>query len=160
MDIDSIMIYEPDLGLEGTLSELTNWANRYTSDYSDEALARISELNKIYGREEKDIQIPMLLIDERKREYAEDDTMPYERMKIDQFIFGNIGYSESKGDGTEIEIRSEDGKVLISILGVDDVGTYSAAGAYSMEEFMQGEHDWLEKAVGSILFYSKEYLEE
>lgn len=57
----------------------------------------------------------------------------------------------------EVEIREERDKVLISIIGVDDEGAFSAASAFSTDEFMSGEDNWLEQAIGSILFYGKVY---
>ena len=47
--------------------------------------------------------------------------------------------------------------MLVSIIGVDDEGAFSTASAFSIDEFMGGEENWLEQAVGSILFYGKVY---
>lgn len=156
------VIYEPQLGLEGTIPELVDWANKYTSDYSDEALVRISELAKIYGKEEKLIKIPLLLKDERKREYESSDSVgtPYERMKIDYLLFGRIGYSASDGKGGETEIWSEGDRVVISLTGIDEEGLWCANGACSVKEFMDGEYRWLDNYIGSILYYSKTYDKE
>ena len=35
--MNTVMIYEPEHGLEGTIEELIDWAYRYSTDYSDEA---------------------------------------------------------------------------------------------------------------------------
>ena len=46
-------------------------------------------------------------------------------------------------------------KVLIT--GTDDEGFFTAANAYSIDEFMHGNSDFLERAIGSTLFYGKVY---
>lgn len=153
------VIYEPELGLEGTIPELISWAQRYTSDYSDRALERISELAKEAGMDEKDIRIPLLLKDERYREDKIPGSLPYERMKIDYLEYGRIGFGRSQygADKAELEINTEDDKVVISLIGTDNEGSYTAAGAYSTQEFMAGDSKWLETAVGEVLYYSKVY---
>ena len=77
-------------------------------------------------------------------------------MKIDRLRGGSISYSETKEYG-EVEIREEGDKVLISIIGVDDEESFSAASAFTVDEFMGGEDNWLEQTIGSILFYGKVY---
>ncbi len=158
MDYLKAQIYEPDLKLNGTLPELIDQANRYPSDYSDEALERISELAKDYGMDEQYVQIPLLIKAERKR-----TGVPYERMKIDWYLSNQISYSESNfegNEGVELEIRNEDDRVLISLTGIDDDGEWNAAGFYCIDEFMSGEDNWLDAAIGNILYYSKMYEEE
>ncbi len=156
------VIYEPDLGLEGTVEELVNWAERYTNDYSNPALKRISELAEEEKMEEKYIQIPLLLKTERIRENnADKNNVPYERLKIDWFNYGKISYSKSNYGtlGTELEIYSEGDKVLIVLIGMDENGTFTAAGSFSIKEFMNGDYGWLDSAIGSVLYYAKEYEE-
>ncbi len=159
-------IYEPALGLDGTIVQLVDWANRYTEDYTDEALKRISEIAKQSKMEKEYVQIPLLLIDERKRASEAEDGVgtPYERMKIDQFLFGNVSYSESNYggvSGTELEIYSEKdsngGHVLVSFTGIDDAGTWRAASACGLQEFMDGDYDFLDRFIGQVLYYSKTY---
>ena len=156
-------IYEPDLGLKGTVKEFVDWANRYTDFYSDKALERIAELAKEENLEEKYCKIPLLLKDERHREETdpERETVPYERMKIDWLLDKKFGYSRSLygADSAELEIYSENDVVIISLLGADDDGTYIAAGKFSIDEFMAGEYNWLESAIGQTIFYGKEYTE-
>lgn len=165
MDNFETKVYEPDLGLDGTIPELVDLANRYVSDYSDQALVRISELAREFGLDEQYIQIPLLLKAEREREQAASDGVgtPYERMKIDWYLYNEIGYSESnfKGnEGVELVIRSEDDRVLIALAGVDEGKSWSASGTYFVGEFMSGDDKWLDIAIGSVLFYAKQYEEE
>ena len=162
MDARNYQIYNAELNLNGTLGQLIDWSYRYTDDFSDEALKEISKLASRYGLEKRDIEIPLLVLAERERERKDPDlkTMPYERMKIDHYVLGNVSYSESR-DGMEIEIREEDDKVLIAAYGVDpEYGSYTAAGAYSVDEFMAGEGNFLEVALGMVLAHNCVYDEE
>ncbi len=156
------VIYEPDLGLDGTIPELVDWANKYTSDYSDAALERISELAKAEKMDDKYVNIPIFLKDERRREYASEDGVgtPYERMKIDWYLFNRISYSASDGKGGETEIWTENDKVVISLAGIDETGLWHAAGSCTIDEFMTGEYDWLDKYMNSIFYYAKSYQED
>ena len=104
-------------------------------------------------------RIPVLCKQARQREKAEDNTLPYEALKYDLLEDGKMGYSETKEYG-EVEIRSEDDRIIISVIGTDDNGGFAAAGVFSTEEFLSGEGNWLENAIGSILYYSKEYEQE
>ena len=151
--MEELHIYNGPLGIDGTITQLIDWAYRYDSDYSDEALDYISSQARSLGADEEKAIIPILVKKARQRT---DDTLPYESMKIDKLRGGNIGYSETKEYG-EVEIREEGDKVLISVIGVDDEGSFSAASAFTIDEFMSGEDNWLEQAIGSILFYGKVY---
>ena len=149
-------IYNEPLKIDGTISQLIDWAYRYDDDYTDEALDFIAAKARELGVEEEKCLIPTLVKLDRQRTARNDDTLPYESMKLDKLRGGNIGYSETKEYG-EVEIREEGDKVLVSIIGVDDEGSFSAASAFSIDEFMNGEDNWLEQAIGSILFYGKVY---
>ena len=154
--MEELRIYNEPLGIDGTISQLIDWAYRYDSDYSDEALDYIAARAKEFGVAEEKCLIPILVKLDRQRTAKADDTLPYESMKLDKLRGGNIGYSETKEYG-EVEIREEGDKVLISVIGVDDGGSFSAASAFTVDEFMSGDEKWLEQAVGSILFYGKVY---
>ena len=146
-------IYNEPLRIDGTITQLIDWAYRYDDDYSDDALDYIAAKAKELGLPEEKAIIPTLVKKARQRT---DDILPYESMKIDRLRGGSISFSETKEYG-EVEIREEGDKVLISIIGVDDEGSFSAASAFSIDEFMSGEDNWLEQAIGSILFYGKVY---
>ena len=155
-----MVIHDYEFKLDGTIAQLLDQANRYTDDFTDEQLTRLSKICKQFGLDEADIRLPLFLIDERKRECAEDDTMPYERMKIDHYLLGNVSYHETKRDPQmEIEIREERGNVLICANGCDDEGFYTAANVVSIDEFMNGDYDFLEHVFAETLFYGKMYEE-
>ena len=151
--MEELHIYNEPLRIDGTITQLIDWAYRYDDDYSDDALDYIAAKAKELGLPEEKAIIPTLVKKARQRT---DDILPYESMKIDRLRGGSISFSETKEYG-EVEIREEGDKVLISIIGVDDEGSFSAASAFSIDEFMNGEDNWLEQAIGSILFYGKVY---
>ena len=154
--MEELHIYNEPLGIDGTITQLIDWAYRYDDDYTDEALDYISSQARSLGLPEEKAIIPTLVKLDRQRTARNDDTLPYKSMKLDKLRGGSISYSETKEYG-EVEIREEGDKVLISIIGVDDEGSFSAASAFSTDEFMRGEDNWLEQAIGSILFYGKVY---
>lgn len=156
MKKEEIIVYDRELGIEGTIPQLVDWAYRYDSDYSDEALEKISANAEALGFSEKYVRVPLLVRDARKRENTEDGSLPYESMKLDKLTGGRIGYEETKEYG-EVEIREENDKVLIAVTGSDSEGFFTAASAVSADEFMNGEPDFLEKTVSEILFYGKTY---
>ena len=157
-----VQIYESDLGLNGTIPVLVDLANRYTADYTDAALNRISELAMLYGLDRKYIEIPLLLRDERFYEESEKIRAAHCRLKIDHYLGNRISLSISNflTDGCELEIFEENDKVIISLNGIDENGAWSAAEAYSVNEFMTGTDFWLDNAIGQIMFYTKQYEEE
>ncbi|MBQ6128711.1 MAG: hypothetical protein IJI51_03535 [Lachnospiraceae bacterium] len=160
-DLKDTVIYEPDLGLEGTIPELVRWANNYTSDYSDPALLRISELAQTFRMDEKYVQIPLLLKDERFYEESFPERSAYARMKIDHYLDGKISYNKSNygTDGIELEVSEMDGNIVISLSGSDDDGLWNASNVYTMEKFMSGAIGWLDTAIGETLYYGKAYEE-
>ena len=154
--MEELRIYNEPLGIDGTISQLIDWAYRYDGDYTDEALDYIATKAMELGFPEEKAIIPTLVKLDRQRTARNDNTLPYEAMKLDKLRGGSISYSETKEYG-EVEIREEGDKVLISIIGVDDEGSFSAASAFRIDEFMSGEDNWLEQTIGSILFYGKVY---
>ena len=164
MDIDNIRLYDKKLGIDGTIAELIDWAYRYDRDYSDEALLKIADEAAVYDKEKA--RIPRLVVKDRQRKAKNDGSLPLEQLRLDKLVYGKIlGCSELKDYG-EVEIFEDRGKVVISIIGMDDIGCFTAAGVLPIEEFMADENDdrfpaaeddWLESLVGEILFYNKQY---
>ena len=156
MDKNDIRIYNTDLGLDGTIEELITWSYRYSDDYTDEALDEIARQAESLGLPKEKYLIPSLVKLDRKRTADDDGTLPYEQIKLDKIYYGKISFGETTEYG-EVEIREEGDKVLIAITGTDDEGDFTAAAAFSIEEFMSGDENWLEQTIGSILFYGKTY---
>lgn len=60
-----IKIYNPELGLDGTIDELLDWAYRYDKDYTDEALDEIARLAAEQNHEKA--EVPVLVKLDRSR---------------------------------------------------------------------------------------------
>ncbi len=159
MDKTEIKIYNQELGLDGTITELIDWCYRYSDDYSDAALDEIAAQANQLGLSNDQIQIPILVKLDRQREQKADGTLPYEQMKLDRLHGSQIGYTSTEEYG-EVEVRQEGDKVLFAVTGSDDNGFFTAASACSVDEFMNGNEKFLESFIGSVLFYSKVYEEE
>lgn len=148
------------LGIEGTLEQLIDWSYRYDGDYTDEALEKIGEIASTadWIPEEKR-NIPLLVLQQRRREKKEDGTLPYEQMKLDQILYGKVSFSETKDYG-EVTVSSEREKVLLVIEGQDEDGFFTASNAFFIDEFMKGEEGWLEFQVGMLLCSSNKSYSE
>ena len=153
MNNDEIKIYKPELGVDGTIPQLLDWCYRYDSDYSDEALDYIAEQAKALGF---DPSVPRILIAQRHNEKS--GRVPYEQLKLDKLVYGNIGYEETMDYG-EVIVREEAGNVIVAVTGTDDEGSFTAASTVPVDEFMAGEENYLEQLIGSVLFYNKVYKE-
>ena len=156
---ENCRIYDEKLGLDGTLSELIDWAYRYDKDYSDEALMEIARLAKEYGLPEEKWRIPELVVKDRARKKADDGTLPYEEIKLDKLVYGKISFSKTMSYG-EVEIDEDMGRVRLSVTGYDDTGHFITANAHTISEFMQGDDGFLERSVGMALYYGKFYWDE
>ena len=161
MNMNETVVYEPDLGLEGTIPELVRWCERYTSDYSDPALERISELARQYRLDQKYIEIPLLVRNERLKEGNGTLESAYARLQIEHWLGDKISLSMSNFGqaGTELEIHEEGEKVLVALTGVDEEGVWTAANAYQIDEFMSGPVNKLDVMIGQTLAYGKQYEE-
>lgn len=145
-------IYNKELGLDGTIEELIDWAYRYSDDYTDEALDEITAKAREYGYPEEQALIPTLVKLGRQRAERKDGTLPYEQMKLDRLHGGLVSYSSTEEYG-EVEIRQEGNKVLVSVIKAGDEDSNIAAGTCSLEEFMVGEGNFLESLIGQVMFY-------
>jgi hypothetical protein len=159
MTNEDIQIYNEDLGLDGTISQLIDWSYRYDSDYTDEALLEISKQAKELGLPKEKYRIPELVLKDRIRSKENPDTLPFEALQLNWLIDGKISFSETKEYG-EVEIWTENDRVLVSITGVDDEGTFTAAATCSLDDFMNGENKFLETFTGSVLYYNKVYSDD
>ena len=102
MTNEEIQIYNPDLGVGGTIPELLDWCYRYDSDCSDVALTYIADQASSLSF---DPTVPQLLIKQRHNE--KEGRLPYEQIKLDHVRGGVIGYEETMEYG-EVMIREEE----------------------------------------------------
>lgn len=151
-------VFEPKLGLDGTIGDLLRWAHQYTEDYSDDALMRIAELARNYGIPADECRIPVLELRDRRRAAKNDGTLPYERAVIDLLLDGRTYLSEAREYG-QVSLSVEGDRILVVIDGEDSNGPFTAADTCSRDEFLSGDDSFLERLVGQALYYGKSYVE-
>ena len=154
---ETVRLYKPDIGIDGTIPQLIDWAYRYDRDYSDEALEWIHEQAKAFGFPAEKYRIPLLVKNDRNRKSG----LPYEQMMLDKLVYGKISFSSTEEYG-EVEVYEDRGYVVVSVSGVDEEGTFVAASRVTVDEFMgeENDHNYLETLVGNIMTHSKQYEEE
>lgn len=139
--------------VEGTSSELADMAYRYDADFSDNNLKEIME----FAESEKDKtsadRMRWLL---ESREETRTGNLNLGQVKID-LADGTCTEDIILDDGTCVEIRRENDKVLMIINGDDEEGLWVAANAYKLEEFFATETGKLEVLIGETIYYAKEY---
>ena len=118
------------------------------------SLVRSLDLQKMYGFDEKYVQIPLLVNKARIREAKEPGTLPLEQLQLNQLVDGFVSFSQTMSYG-ELEIFSEGDKVVVTIIGTDDTGSFTAANMYPLTEFMSGTGNWLESAVRETFYYQQ-----
>lgn len=143
--------------VEGTSDVLADMAYRYDNDFSDENLTEIMQFSKAMSDEHSEKLMKFLL---ESRQEKRDGRMDQGQIKIDLL---NKSCAEAiQEDDKEITFLPDyrNGKIVISIFGWDDTGSYTAAGVYTIDEFLSFEPGKLEVKIGEILSYDKNYLEE
>ncbi len=141
--------------VEGTADHLADICYRYDKDFSDENIAEIEEFAKAMKDTDSANKMHWLL--ESRHELAA-GKMNLGQMKID---LANGTVTEAiQEDNMNIEVFRENDKVVISITGWDDEGTYTATNAYELSEFLDLEEGSLELEIGHALAYGINYLEK
>ena len=160
----STVMYRPDLGLCGELSLLIDQANRYTGDFTDDALDALAHEAAKAGAEGACAEVPKLLKLERALEGDGTLASAYARLRIDRYLGDRVSMSMSNftENGTELEVYEDGGKVVVSLCGANENGAWTAASACDIKEFMdvENEPDWLDRRVGETLYYSKQHEDE
>lgn len=176
LDPGSISVYDEKLGLSGKMDELVDWAYRYDDDYSNEALAEIARLAKLYNMDAEKQQIPLLVLKARQRASRNDGTLPYEQMQLDYLLNRQISFGERMPYG-RVEVYLDRDAVIISIdkSEAEDAEDKLYSTSVPLTEFMNGKWDaddqiaewneeergkydldkdgYLESIVHSLLFY-------
>ena len=151
---EEIRVYNAALDLDGTMGQLIDWCYRYSETYTDEALEEVARLAKAYNMPDAKQMVPILVLQDRNRTKKQDNTLPYERMKLDKLVNGKVSFSETMPYG-DVEIFEDREKVLISVAGHDSEGPFIAANAVDLEAFMEGEAGFLEQLLTEALYYGK-----
>ncbi len=142
--------------VEGDAAHLADLAYRYNSDFSDENITEIQEFARAMKDERSDKLMGFLLESRRELRVGEMDLGQVKRDMYENTVTEAI----QDIDDTRIEIWRDRDKVVLSIFGYDETGSWDATNAYDLQEFLDTKEGGLENLVRETIAYSKNYLEE
>lgn len=144
-----------DTYVEGTSENLASMAYRYDSDFSDENIMEIKEFAKATNDERSEKLMGFLLESRRETKAGKFDLGQVKRDMYENTCTEAI----QEDDGTRIEIWREQDKVVISVFGYDEIGSWDASNTYDIQEFLNTEEGGLENLINTTVA-NKNYLEE
>lgn len=142
--------------VEGDAAHLADLAYRYDSDFSDENITEIQEFARAMKDEHSDKLIGFLLESRREVKMGKLDLGQIKRDMYENTVTEAI----QEEDGTRIEIWREDDKVVLSLFGYDEIGSWDASNIYDLQKFLDTKEGGLESLIGETIAHSKNYLEE
>lgn len=142
--------------VEGDTAHLADLAYRYDSDFADENITEIQEFAKAMKDERSDKLMGFLLESHHEVRAGKLDLGQIKRDMYENTVTEAI----QEEDGTRIEIWREGDKVVLSIFGYDEIGSWNASNVYDLQEFLNAKEGGLESLIGETIAYSKNYLED
>ena len=145
--------YEPDLDIEGTATFLADTAERYTDDYSDEALQRIIEICK---DEHKDLEAQKVSAVLESRHNIEHGEMNIGQMKLD-LLNGYTTLVDEDSDNTTLTISAVSTNVTITVTDYDIHEDYTRVNSTDItrDKFLSMNAKDLEHLVASLMYYAQ-----
>lgn len=140
--------YNSQLSIDGTADELASMAERYTDDYSDEALESIIKILRDEGKDDKAQRVAFEL--ESRRE-VNANKFDLGRIKL-WALDGMYQLVDLDEETYHLDVLSERGQIVISVITQDD---RTNAATFSLDEFLEFSSDDFEKAVNATIFYAK-----
>lgn len=140
--------YNSQLSIDGTADELASMAERYTDDYSDEALESIITILRDEGKDDKAQRVAFEL--ESRRE-VNANKFDLGRIKL-WALDGMYQLVDLDEETYHLDVLSERGQIVISVITQDD---RTNAATFSLDEFLEFSSDDFEKAVNATIFYAK-----
>lgn len=139
--------------IEGDAKTLVRTLRNYPLDFTYETFDEVIQFSKATGYEDG-AKILGWLVESLHEQAA--NKLDLGQIKID--VFENNHTEALTWAGIdECTIMRENDKVLIAITGSDDAGTWTAASAYSLEEFLALEEGTLDTVLGAIMYYNTQY---
>lgn len=144
--------------VEGTSAELASKAYRYDYDFSDKNLEEIREFATVM-KDENSANIMKWMLESRRETSA--GQIDLGQIKIDMYK-GTVTEPFKDGDwDVEISKEPSNNTVLLVIRGVDEDGrTWSAATAFTLDEFLNFEEGSLGSIIGQTAAYNTIYDED
>lgn len=143
-----VRYYDSKLSIDGTADELASMAERYTDDYSDEALEKIIDILQNEGKNEKAQRVAFEL---ESRSEVNAHKFDLGRIKL-WALDGMYQLVDSDEETHHLDVISERGKVIISVNTQDD---RLNTAIFSLEKFLELSSDDFEAAVNSAIFYAQ-----
>lgn len=140
--------YDSKLSIDGTADELASMAERYTDDYSDEALEYIIQILQNEGKNDKAQRVEFEL--ESRRE-VNANKFDLGRIKL-WALDGMYQFVDSDKEAYHLDVFSERGQIVISVSTRDDRNN---AATFSLDEFLGFSSDDFTAAVNSIIYYAQ-----
>ena len=145
--------YDAELGIDGTADELCSWAERYTDDYSDEALEKIITILQAEGKTAKAKRIEYELESRREVNANKFDLGRIKLWALDG-MYELVDHSE---ETYHLNVYYEQNKILIHVETVDDdPGEDPRSNTISMplDDFLNLTSEDFERIVNECYFYA------
>ncbi len=143
--------------VEGTSSHLCSLAYRYDNDFSDDSITEIMEFARAMKDRESELTMKWLLESRHEKKNGLEDLG---QIKIDMYNNTCTEAISLDDINARCEIFRENDKVVISITGFDEQGTWTAANAYDIDSFLELEEGSLGRVIGETINGGTSYLEE
>lgn len=144
--------YDSALGIDGTADELASFAERYTEDYSDEALIKIIKILEDEHKPEKALRVSLEL---ESRHEVKSGKRDLGRLKL-WALDGMYELIDSEHDGNlEITLISDLKRDYSIVLHVRKDSGESATCLIPWSEFLLMETDDFERKVSEVAFYAQ-----
>lgn len=140
--------YDSTLKIDGTADELASFAERYTDDYSDEALAKIIAILHSENKQDKAQRVEFEL---ESRNEVQTNKFDLGRIKL-WALDGMYELVDDSRDTYHLNVYSEQGLVIISVSTPNDK-TYATS--MELERFLRLNSDEFENLVDQCLFYAQ-----
>lgn len=150
--VSDLCYYDSALGIDGTADELASFAERYTDDYSDEALQRIIKILEDEGKPEKALRVSLEL---ESRHEVKNGKRDLGRLKL-WALDGMYELIDNEHDANlEITLISELKRNHSMVLHVRKDSGESTTCLIPWSEFLLMEADDFEKKVNEAAFYAQ-----
>lgn len=143
--------YDSDLGIDGTADELASFAERYTDDYSDEALLKIIEILRGEKKEKNAMRVEFELESRHERQLGKRDLGRLKLWAMD----GMYCLIDDEQDGNiELTLINDTKRINHLIMHVQRDSGETATSCISWDEFRDMTADDFEKRMNEVVFYA------
>lgn len=145
--------YDATLNIDGTADELASFAERYTDDYSDEALEKIISILRLENKPKKAQRISFEL-----ESRIETRTHKFDLGRIKLWALdGMYELVDSDHDNYHLDVCCDRGLVYIRVRAYEDDANAARSHCVpmSLTKFLELSADDFEKLINESLFYAQ-----